>query len=149
MWRRTLEATAVAAALAIGALVFSSHAAMADTRDGAYRGMIVCEKLKNSPFSLRAPLDITVNGKAAIAVRPIFNVRGTQVVASEIATGNIADDGSIKFISNWHGGAASFEGSYSGVIGDKTGTLAGTQSWTTAGGKELRNCTAAFVQIGS
>lgn len=149
MWQRTVNTFGLAAGLAIVTLVIASQATPAQARDGAYRGTIVCEKLKNSPFILRAPLDITVSGKAVIAVRPIFNVRGTQVVASEIATGNMADDGSIKFMSNWHGGAASFEGSYSGVIGDKTGTLAGTQSWTTAGGKELRNCSAAFVQTGS
>jgi hypothetical protein len=153
MYRRAViatgVATGVAAAVAIATLAFVSQAAMAEVRDGAYRGMIVCEKLKNSPFILRAPLDISVSGKAVIAVRPIFNIRGTRVVASEIATGTVADDGSIKFSSNWHGGGTSFEGSYSGVIGDKSGTLIGMQNWTTAAGKETRNCSAAFVQVRS
>jgi hypothetical protein len=84
-----------------------------------------------------------------VAARPVFNLRGTLVVASEIATGTIADDGAITFNSKWHGGGSSFAGSYSGVIAEKTGTLTGTQNWTTANGKEVRNCSAAIVLTGS
>ena len=138
---------------AVGAVVItlalSTAAAMAEGRDGAYRGTIVCEKLKNSQFMLRAPLDVTISGSTVIAARPVFNLQGTFVVSSEIATGSIGDDGAIKFNSSWHGGGSSFEGSYSGVIVDKTGTLTGTQNWTTNTGKETRNCSAALVQVGS
>ena len=145
MLRRKLEAIG----LVIVTCALMSAAAMAEGRDGAYRGTIVCEKLKNSQFILRAPLDVTISGKTVVAARPVFNVRGTLVVASEIATGSIADDGTIKFNSNWQGGGSSFEGSYSCTIVDKTGTLTGTQNWTTATGKETRNCTAAIVLSGS
>jgi hypothetical protein len=145
MLRRKLEAIG----LVVVTCALMSAAAMAEGRDGAYRGMIVCEKLKNSQFMLRAPLDVTISGKTVVAARPVFNVRGTLVVASEIATGSIADDGTIKFNSNWQGGGSSFEGSYSGTIVDKTGTLTGTQNWTTATGKETRNCTAAIILSGS
>jgi len=41
------------------------------------------------------------------------------------------------------------DGAYRGTIVDKTGTLTGTQNWTTATGKETRNCTAAIVLSGS
>ena len=98
---------------------------------------------------LRAPLDVLISGKTVIAARPVFNLKGTLVVSTEIATGSVADDGAIKFSSNWHGGASSFEGNYNGAITDKTGTLTGTQNWTTATGKETRNCTAALVLAGS
>ena len=54
--------------------------------------------------------------------RPIFNLRGTLVVGSEIATGTIVGRG---------------------------GTLIGTQAWTTPGGQEQRTCMAAFVQTPS
>jgi hypothetical protein len=137
---------------AVGVVVITlalSASALAEGRDGAYRGMIVCEKLKNSQFMLRAPLDVTISGSTVIAARPVFNLQGTLVVSSEIAIGSIGEDGAIKVNSNWRGGGSSFEGSYSGVIVDKTGTLTGTQSWTTNTGKETRNCSAALVQVGS
>jgi len=145
MLRRMLEAIG----LVVVSLAMMSNAAMAEGRDGAYRGTIVCTKLNNSQFILRAPLDITVSGKTVVAARPVFNLPGTLVVATEIATGSIADDGAISFNSKWHGGGSSFAGSYSGMIGDKTGTLTGTQDWTTVNGKETRNCSAAIVLTGS
>jgi hypothetical protein len=145
MLRRKLEAIG----LVVVTLAIMSNAAMAEGRDGTYRGTIVCEKLKNSQFMLRAPLDVLINGKQVIAVRPVFNIQGTFVVSTEIATGSIGDDGAIKFDSNWKGGSSSFEGSYSGMIAEKTGTLTGRQNWTTATGKETRNCTAALILTGS
>lgn len=148
MLRRKIEAISFMV-VTFALLLSSSSAAKAEGRDGTYRGMIVCEKLKNSQFMLRAPLDVLVSGKTVIAARPVFNLKGTLVVSTEIATGSVADDGAIKFSSNWHGGASSFEGNYNGAITDKTGTLTGTQNWTTATGKETRNCTAALVLAGS
>jgi hypothetical protein len=149
MLRRTFEAIG----LAVVILACVCNAARADTFDGAYRGMIVCEKLKNSQFILRAPMDIMINGKAVVAARPVCNLKGALGVASEIATGTgtgtVADDGTINFNSTWHGGGASFQGSYKGVISGNGGTLTGTQDWTTATGKEVRSCTAAVVQTGS
>ncbi len=132
--------------LAIVAAACVSNAARADTLDGAYRGMIVCEKIKNSKFMLQAPLDITVAGKTVTAARPIFNIPGNRVVASEIASGTLGDDGRVTLSSNWHGAASSFQGSYSGVITEKGGTLTGTQDWTMAEGKQLRACSVAVVQ---
>ena len=43
-------------------------------------------------FILRTPFDIIVTGAKAIAARPIFNIKGTLVVGSEIATGTVADE---------------------------------------------------------
>jgi len=83
MLRRKLEAIG----LVVVTLALSSQTALAEGRDGDYRGMMVCTKLNNSQFILRAPLDITISGKTVVAARPVFNVRGTLVVASEIATG--------------------------------------------------------------
>jgi len=134
-----------AIAVAIVALVAASGSAVANPLDGAYRGMLVCEKLQTSQFMLRAPFDIMVNGKTAIAARPIFNLKGTLVVGSEIATGTVADDGSIKLTSTWKAGGSSYQGSYGGVLNDKGGTLTGTQAWTMPQGQQTRNCTAAVV----
>ncbi len=94
--------------LAIVTLACITNAARVDSPNGVYRGTVVCEKLKNSQFILRAPMDIVINGNAVIATRPLFNLSGTLVVAREIATGTVAGDGSINFNSTWHGGGSSF-----------------------------------------
>jgi len=138
-----------AVGLAIVALVSASGLAAADPLDGAYRGMIVCEKLQTSQFMLRAPFDIMISGKTAIAARPIFNLKGTLVVGSEIATGTVGDDGTIKLSSNWKAGGSSYQGSYGGVLTGKGGSLTGMQAWTMPEGQQTRTCTAAVVQTKS
>lgn len=137
------------AAFAFALVTLVSAPAAADQFDGAYRGMIVCEKLQTAPFMLRAPIDITISGKSAIAARPIFNRQGTRVVGSEIATGTVGDDGSIKLSSNWKAGGASYQGSYGGTLTGKGGTLTGTQAWTMPEGQQSRACTAAVIQTKS
>ena len=132
--------------LAIVVFVPMSHLAAADGFDGTYRGMLVCEKLNTTQFMLRAPFDVIITGKNAVAARPVFNLKGTLVVGSEIATGTIADDGTIKLSSNWKAGGSSYQGSYSGVLTEKSGTLTGTQAWTMPEGQQIRTCTAALVR---
>jgi hypothetical protein len=134
---------------ALVAAVFASGTARAQATDGAYRGMIVCAKLKKSKFILRAPLDITISGKTVLAARPIFNPTLARVVGSEIAIGTVSEDGSFKLSSSWSAGDVSFQGSYAGSIAGQGGTLSGSQAWTTPDGAEQRTCTAAFVQIKS
>ena len=136
-------------ALAFTALVSASGFAAADPLDGAYRGMIVCEKLQTSQFMLRAPIDIVITGKTAVAARPIFNLRGTRVVGSEIATGTVGDDGTIKLTSTWKAGGSSYQGNYGGTLNGKAGTLTGTQAWTMPQGQQTRACTVALVQTKS
>lgn len=145
MRRRKFEAIGVA----IVALVSIPGMAAADKLDGAYRGMIVCEKLQTSQFMLRAPFDLMVNGKTAIAARPIFNRAGTLVVGSEIATGTVGDDGTIKLASTWFGSGSTYQGNYGGTLSGKGGTLTGTQAWTMPEGQQTRNCTAAVIQTKS
>ena len=145
MPRRNFEAIG----LAIVAFVSASGLAGADALDGAYRGMIVCEKLQTSQFMLRAPFDIMITGTTAIAARPIFNRKGTLVVGSEIATGTVGDDGTIKLSSNWKAGGSSYQGSYGGTLTGKGGTLTGTQAWTMPEGQQTRTCTAAVIQTKS
>jgi hypothetical protein len=142
MLRKLVEAIG----LAIVIVVPMSHPAAADGLDGAYRGMIVCEKLNTTQFMLRAPFDVIITGKNAIAARPIFNLKGTLVVGSEIATGTVADDGTIKLSSNWKAGGWSYQGSYSGILTEKNGTLTGAQAWTMPEGNQSRSCTAALVR---
>lgn len=127
-----------------------SPAARADSFEGAYRGMIVCDKLKEASDILRAPFDMIVTGNTAIFARPVFNRRGTLVLGTELGTGNIDESGRVTLKSAWSLGKASYHGDYSGNIKGKTGTLAGTQAWKVPdSGEETRNCTVAFAQRGS
>lgn len=136
--------------LALAASVATAGLAAAETFDGAYRGMIVCEKLQTSPFMLRAPFDITIAGKSVVAARPIFNQNGTRVVGSEIATGTVGDDGKVELVSNWKGGRSSYQGNYGGTLTGKGGTLTGTQAWTMPEGQQQsRTCTLAVIQTKS
>jgi hypothetical protein len=135
--------------LAFSAFILASGLAAADSLDGMYRGTIVCEKLQTSQFMLRAPLDIMITGKTAVAARPIFNLKGTLVVGSEIATGTVADDGTITLSSNWKGGGSSYQGSYGGTLKGKGSTLTGTQAWTMPECQQTRACTATVVQTKS
>jgi hypothetical protein len=132
--------------LAIVIFVPMSHPAAADGLDGTYRGMIVCEKLNTAQFMLRAPFDVVITGKNAVAARPVFNLKGTLVVGSEIATGTVSDDGTIKLSSNWKAGGWSYQGSYGGVLTEKSGTLTGAQAWIMPEGQQSRSCTAALVR---
>lgn len=141
------RASITAIGLAIVALASACGAVAADPFDGS--SMIVCEKLQTSPNMLRAPLDITIAGKTVIAARLIFNRTGTLVVGSEIATGTVGDDGTIKLISNWKSGRSSYQGSYGGTLSAKGGTLTGTQAWTMPDGQQSHTCTAAVVQTKS
>ena len=70
----------------------------------------------------------------------------TLVVGSEIATGTVADDGTIKLSSNWKAGGSSYLGSYTGVLTEKSGTLTGAQAWTMPEGQQNRSCTIAVVR---
>jgi hypothetical protein len=142
MLRKMIEAIG----LSIVIFVPMSHPAVADELDGDYRGMLVCEKLNTSQFMLRAPLDILITNKTVVAARPIFNLKGTLVVGSEIATGTVAEDGTIKLSSNWKAGGSSYQASYGGVLTGKSGTLTGTQAWTMPEGQQTRTCTAAVVR---
>jgi hypothetical protein len=144
MLRKVFEAMG-AAILTFAAM---SHPAAAGF-DGAYRGGIVCEKLNTAQFMLRAPFDLIVTGASAVAARPIFNLKGTLVVGSEITTGTVANDGTIKLGSNWKAGGSSYQGSYTGVLTEKSGTLTGAQAWTMPEGQQTRSCTIAVVRTES
>jgi len=91
-------------------------AARAEALDGAYRGTIVCEKLKWGKGFMRAPLDISISGNAVMFAHPIFNRDGTFTIASEIATGTLTNDGAIKLTSSWAGNSAKFQGNYTGTM---------------------------------
>ena len=137
-----------ASASAFGIMVAASMIAgsvRAQSLDGPYRGMYVCEKMKISPDILRAPIDLVVNGTSVRFGRPLFNWNGTRVTGTELANGTI-DGGKIHITSEWFARGFVFQGAYDGTLNPSGGTLTGTQSWHGPDGESgSRTCTAAMV----
>jgi len=89
---RSVLAAAASTALLCGV-------ASAETLDGAYRVMLLCEKMKASPDILHVPLDLVLHGSDATFARPIFNWNGRRVLGSELGSGQIGSDGRIHLPS--------------------------------------------------
>jgi hypothetical protein len=69
------------------AAVFCSTSVLAQSLDGAYRGMFVCEQMPGGPDVLHVPLDVVIRNGAVQSARPLFNWNGTRVLGSELASG--------------------------------------------------------------
>ncbi len=132
-------------ALAVGS--FWSAKADAQTLQGKFRGMYVCEKLPTTRDILRAPLDLVIEGNRVRFARPLFNLNGTRVVGSELASGTIDGDGKLHLSSEWSYLGNQAQGDYSGMLTRTGGTLTGTQTWSGPEGSASlsRACTAALV----
>ena len=96
--------------------------ARAQSFDGAFRGMLVCEKMPAAADMLTAPLDMTIRGS------------------------NVHAQGKLHLTSNLHRFGVTFESDYSGALTKTGGTFSGTQSWRDEKNNSgKRNCTAAFL----
>jgi len=138
---RTITLTA----LAFGSL-WSANAD-AQMLQGKFRGTYVCEKLPTTRDILRAPLDLVIEGNSVRFARPLFNLNGTRVVGSELASGTIELDGRLHLSSEWNYLGNHAQGDYSGTLTRTGGTLTGTQTWSGPEGSARlsRACTAALV----
>ena len=81
-------------------LLFAATAS-AESLDGAYRGSYVCEKTQATQNILRVPLDVVVTGKDVRFGRPLFNLRGTRVTGTELASGTVDDAGKLHLTSDY------------------------------------------------
>jgi hypothetical protein len=139
-----MRTSAFAFGIAVAASMIASSV-RAQSLDGPYRGMYVCEKMKISPDILRAPIDLVVNGTGVRFGRPLFNWNGTRVTGTEMANGTI-DGSKIHLTSEWFARGFTFQGAYDGTLNPSGGTLTGTQSWHGPDGESgSRTCTAAIV----
>jgi hypothetical protein len=112
----------------------------------AYRGMFVCEKAPGSVDILHVPADLAVRGDQAQFARPLFNLRGTRVLGTEMAAGPIDANGTVHLNSTWSIRGITVHGDYSGTLTPNGGTLSGTQSWHGRDGEDhTRTCHAALV----
>ena len=140
----TIAAFTVASISAVSADPQTQQAPQA--LDGAYRGTIVCERIKATPGILRVPLDLAVRGGNVQFARPTFNLKGTRVTGSELGSGTIDADGKLHLTSSWVFGNIGFQGDYSGTLSASGGTFSGRQSWRGPDGLDgSRACHAALV----
>jgi hypothetical protein len=148
---RLRSALAVAAVTAIpiaaGAQNESSNQAPSPpVLANAYRGMFVCEQQRGSADILHVPVDVAVRGSEVQFARPLFNLRGTRVLGSELGDGSVDPSGRIHVTSTWEYRSITVHGDYSGTLTPSGGTLTGTQSWRGPGSEaRSRACQVALV----
>lgn len=112
----------------------------------AYRGMFVCEKASGAADILHVPVDVAVRGDNVQFARPLFNLRGTRVVGSELGAGTVDPTGKVHVTSEWTFRGISVHGDYGGTLSQSGGTFTGTQSWRGPDGEaHSRTCQAALV----
>jgi hypothetical protein len=108
--------------------------------------MFVCEKAPGAANILHVPLDLIVRGDAVQFARPLFNLRGTRVLGSELGAGSVDADGKVRLASTWDFRGITVQGDYSGTLTPSSGTLTGTQSWHGPDGNaQSRTCQIALV----
>jgi hypothetical protein len=109
--------------------------------------MYVCEKLPTTRDILLAPIDLVIKGDNVQFARPLFNLNGTRVVGTEMATGTINSEGQLHLTSEWTFLGNTANGDYSGNLTKTGGTMMGKQTWTGSGGAApvVRTCTVALV----
>jgi hypothetical protein len=135
----------LALAIAAAALLLAAPAS-AESLDGAYRGSYVCEKTQATRNILRVPIDLVVNGTDVRFGRPLFNLKGTRVTGTEMASGTIDAAGKVHLNSEYVVLGFAVHGAYDGTVGAHGGTLTGTQSWRWPNGNPgSRTCVAALV----
>lgn len=112
----------------------------------AYRGMFVCEQQAGSADILQVPLDVAVRGSEIQFARPLFNLRGTRVLGSELGDGSVDASGKVHVTSTWDYRGITVHGDYSGTLTSTGGTFSGTQTWRGLGGEaRSRTCQVALV----
>jgi len=108
--------------------------------------MFVCEQQRGSADILHVPIDLAVRGSDVQFARPLFNLRGTRVLGSELGDGAVDANGKVHVTSSWEYRGITVHGDYSGSLTPSGGTMTGTQSWRSPDGEALsRTCQIAMV----
>lgn len=112
----------------------------------AYRGVFVCEKQPAAADILHVPADLAIRGDQVQFGRPMFDLRGTRVIGSELGAGSVDGRGAVNITSDWSFRGMSIRGVYRGMLTSSGGTLAGTQTWRGSDGTpRSRTCQIALV----
>jgi hypothetical protein len=141
-----MRATTFALAVTVAAPAVLATPADAQSFEGTYQGSYVCERTAATRGVLRVPIDLVVNGANVRFGRPLFNMAGTRVTGTELASGTIDGTGNVHLASGYDVMGFAVRGAYEGTLGPHGGTLTGTQSWRWPDGNNgSRTCVAALV----
>lgn len=130
------------ASLALAALLGTALAAPAEAQsNGDFAGTIACEKMATTRAASQAPFLMKVEGGQASFSREVVAVDGSPMGMAEQAKGSIAPDGALVLAATVDEGSFHFESRYEGQLGEKSGKLAGTQTWLLGKDRMSRKCT--------
>jgi hypothetical protein len=145
MMKRNLTVLLAAGASGLFAMTAAQAQGPAQALEGAYRGMIVCEKIPIAADILHVPFDLIVHGTNAEFARPVFGLKGGRVIGSELGSGTVDADGKIHVTATRVFLGQTVQSEYSGTLTAAGGTLSGKQSWTGSMGEGGRTCHVALV----
>jgi hypothetical protein len=145
MMKRNLVASLTAGVGGLFAATVAQAQGPAQALEGAYRGMIVCEKIPIAADILHVPFDLIVHGTNAEFARPVFGLKGGRILGSELGSGSVDSDGKIHLTATRVFLGQTVQSEYSGTITANGGTLSGRQSWTGSMGDGGRVCHVALV----
>ena len=129
----------VIVALALCAL--ESRGAFAQSRDGVYRGTLVCGSLMRS--RTRSAIEMTLSGRDARFTRPVVMTEKGPVAGTETGTGTVDGD-KVALTGSWSGDKMGFESSYTGAFVRRASLkFTGSQNWTRDGKSTRRNCSGS------
>lgn len=118
-----------------------AQTASTPTRDGVYRGTLVCGNLILLRSRPRSAVELTIAGRDVKFSRPV--VEKGAALGTETGTGTLDGD-KIALAGSWKGDKLGFESSYTGTFVRRASLkLAGTQTWTQNGKTTSRNCTGS------
>lgn len=145
MMKRNLIALLAAGVSGLFAATAAQAQGPAQAPEGAYRGMIVCEKIPIAADILHVPFDLIVHGANVEFARPVFNLNGSRVIGSELGSGSVDADGKIHVTATRVFLRQTVHSEYGGTLTANGGTLSGKQSWTGSMGDGSRTCYVALV----
>jgi hypothetical protein len=129
------------ATIALIACSADPHSAFAQSRDGVYRGTLVCGSLLRS--RTRAAIELTMSGRDARFTRPVVMTEKGPVAGTETGTGTLDGD-KLMLVGSWSGDKIGFESNYAGVFVRRASLkFTGMQTWTRDGKTTSRKCTGS------
>jgi len=102
-----------------------------------------CAKLSFASGPAKIPFEVTVSGALVTYSRQVSSSDGSEFIGIEEGTGIVSPDGKItmKAVGKSAGRKLNYTATYSGNLTDTSGSLTGTQAWTSEHGTEDRACT--------
>jgi hypothetical protein len=119
----------------------SAQTATTPTRDGVYRGTLVCGGMLTMRSRPRSAVELTISGRDVKFSRPVVEKDAT--IGTETGAGTLDGD-KVALTGAWKSDKAGFESSYTGTFVRRASLkLTGTQTWTQDGKTTRRNCSGS------